>query len=309
MVQIQLPEQEKQVVEEERRAGVEAGQVGEDPLLPTTVHQSINKRQRQQATSKSCVILVLLSCLFAILTVKKICDLNEQNLFLRQQLALERQKDSALKMAVRDNIPSARFLGHRFTKAQVELLESESQLPVPVSSWTINLSILWASDEITPCDMHQLSHLLADEIYNKLEAKEEEWLEEEEEEEEIRDPDAASVLEKALGSDLDAEIQKYYAEKYEEKSLLSEWGDSEEEGYGSSEETSSEEYDEEAIADTMLGKEEDTIAKEEEEEDPFHENDYDYMADVRGEYDEVEVEKEVEGLVEQTLYDSDDYYK
>ena len=52
MVQIQLPEQEKQVVEEERRAGVEAGQVGEDPLLPTTVHHSINKRQRQQATSK-----------------------------------------------------------------------------------------------------------------------------------------------------------------------------------------------------------------------------------------------------------------
>ena len=204
---------------------------------------------------------------------------------------------------------SNRFLGHRFTKAQVELLESESQLPMPVSSWTINLSILWASDDITPCDMHQLSHLLADEIYNKLDAKEEEWLEEEEEEEEIRDPDAASVLEKALGSDLDADIQKYYAEKYEEKSLLSEWGDSEEEGYGSSEETSSEEYDEEAIADMMLGKEEDTIAKEEEEEDPFHENDYDYMADVRGEYDEVEVEKEVEGLVEQTLYDSDDYYK
>ena len=157
--------------------------------------------------------------------------------------------------------------------------------------------------------MHQLSHLLADEIYNKLEAKEEEWLEEEEEEEEIRDPDAASVLEKALGSDLDAEIQKYYAEKYEEKSLLSEWGDSEEEGYGSSEETSSEEYGEEAIADMMLGKKEDTIGKEKEEEYPFHENDYDYMADVRGEYDEVEVEKEVEGLVDEALYDSDDYYK
>merc|ERR1711962_1324397 len=195
------------------------------------------------------------------------------------------------------------------TKAQVELLESESQLPMPISSWTINLSILWASDEITPCDMHQLSHLLADEIYNKLEAKEEEWLEEEEEEEEeIHDPVAASALEKALGSDLDAEIRKYNAEKYEEKSLLSEWGDSEEEGYGSSEETSSEEYDEEAIADMMLGKEEETIAKEEEEY-PLHENDYDYMADVRGEYDEVEVEKEVEGLVDQTLYDSDDYYE
>ena len=58
----------------------------------------------------------------------------------------------------------------------------------------------------------------------------------------------------------------------------------------------------------MLGKEEDTIAKED-EEDPFPENDYDYMADVRGEYDEVEVEKEVEGLVDQTLYDSDDYHE
>ena len=150
---------------------------------------------------------------------------------------------------------------------------------MPISSWTINLSILWASDEITPCDMHQLSHLLADEIYNTMEAKEEveEWLEKEE-------------------------------ENYEEKSLLSEWGDSEEEGYGSSEETSSEEYDEEAVADMMLGKEEDTIAKED-EEDPFPENDYDYMADVRGEYDEVEVEKEVGGLVDQTLYDSDDYYE
>merc|ERR1712198_774621 len=145
-------------------------------------------RERRQTTNKSCIILVLLSCLFAILTVKKICDLNEQNIWLRQQLSIERQKDSALKLAVRDNIPSARFLGHRFTKAEVELVEEESRLQlVPASSWTINLSVLWASPDITPCDMHQLSHVLADEIYNRVEAREQlnaaaAWQDEEEEE-------------------------------------------------------------------------------------------------------------------------------
>merc|ERR1719472_498660 len=125
---------------EERRRDVESGrgeqqqqqQQGEAPLLPTSLHIPV-PRQRKQTTNKSCIILVLLSCLFAILTVKKICDLNEQNIWLRQQLSIERQKDSALKLAVRDNIPSARFLGHSFTQAEVELVEEESRVQaVPV---------------------------------------------------------------------------------------------------------------------------------------------------------------------------------
>merc|ERR1712212_713174 len=190
MVQIQLPEQEKPVEQEEARRDVERGaaveQQGEAPLLPTSLHHSI-PRERRQTTNKSCIILVLLSCLFAILTVKKICDLNEQNIWLRQQLSIERQKDSALKLAVRDNIPSARFLGHRFTKEELELVEAESRLqPLPTSTWTINLSVLWTSPDITPCDMHQLSHVLADEIYNRVEAREQlaaAWEEKEEEEE------------------------------------------------------------------------------------------------------------------------------
>jgi len=285
MVQIQLPEQEKPLEqkEEEVRGDVERGtgvqQQGEAPLLPTSVRHPV-PRERRQTTNKSCIILVLLSCLFAILTVKKICDLNEQNIWLRQQLSIERQKDSALKLAVRDNIPSARFLGHRFTKAEVELVEEESRLqPVPASTWTINLSVLWASPDITPCDMHQLSHVLADEIYNRVEARERlnaaaAWQEEEEEME----------------------------ENEQAEFLLSEWANLKDEDYGSSEQSSNEDYDEEAITDILLGKE---VA---EEEYPFHVSDYDYLADVKGEYDELAVDKETGGFAED-LYDTDDYYK
>jgi len=253
MVQIQLPEQEKPLEEvEERRRDVESGrgeqeqqqQQGEAPLLPTSLHIPV-PRQRKQTTNKSCIILVLLSCLFAILTVKKICDLNEQNIWLRQQLSIERQKDSALKLAVRDNIPSARFLGHSFTQAEVELVEQEGRLEaLPTSTWTINLSVLWASPDITPCDMHKLSHVLADEIYNRVEARE--------------------------------------AWKDEEKEL--------------EEESSEEEYDEEEEY------EEEEEISEEEEYPGF----YDYMADVKGEYDELDVDKET---FAEHLYDTDDYYK
>jgi len=290
MVQIQLPEQEKPLEqkEEEVRGDVERGrgiqQQGEAPLLPTSVRHPVPK-ERRQTTNKSCIILVLLSCLFAILTVKKICDLNEQNIWLRQQLSIERQKDSALKLAVRDNIPSARFLGHRFTKAEVELVEEESRLqPVPASTWTINLSVLWASPDITPCDMHQLSHVLADEIYNRVEARERlnaaaAWQEEEEEMEE-------------------EEMKKNEQAEF----LLSEWANLKDEDYGSSEQSSNEDYDEEAITDILLGKE---VA---EEEYPFHVSDYDYLADVKGEYDELAVDKETGGFAED-LYDTDDYYK
>merc|ERR1712037_1044868 len=199
-------------------------QQGEAPLLPTSLHLPV-PRQRKQTTNKSCIILVLLSCLFAILTVKKICDLNEQNIWLRQQLAIERQKDSALKLAVRDNIPSARFLGHQFTKAEMQLVEQESRLEaIPISTWTINLSVLWASPDITPCDMHQLSHVLADEIYNMVEARDQlnhAWQEEEEMEEEKEENDAVEILINDLKE------------------------------YGSSEENSNEEYDEEEINDLI----------------------------------------------------------
>ena len=157
-------------------------------------------------------------------------------------------------------IPVSRFLGHRFTKSEVELVEEEGRLQaLPTSTWTINLSVLWASPDITPCDMHKLSHVLADEIYNRVEAREA-W---KEEEEEMEENDQAN-------------------------SLL--WADLKGKDYGSSEESSDEEYDEEEEI------------SEEEEYPGF----YDYMADVKGEYDELDVDKET---FAEHLYDTDDYYK
>merc|ERR1711962_1636883 len=110
MVQIQLPEQEKV---QGMKAVVPS--VGAVPLLPHTVRNVVGTRKHQQTgTNKSCIFLVFLSILFAIVSVKKICDLKEENLRLLQ-LAIERQKDSVLKLAVRDNISPTRFLGHQFS--------------------------------------------------------------------------------------------------------------------------------------------------------------------------------------------------
>lgn len=112
--------------------------------------------------------MILLSIIFAILAIKKICDLKEENIMLLKALSLERQKDSVLKLAVRDNIPASRFLGHRFTEAEAAVVEGDSKLDSQQgSSWTINLSVLWSSPEITVCDMRLLSHILAEEIYNR----------------------------------------------------------------------------------------------------------------------------------------------
>ena len=157
-------------------------------------------------------------------------------------------------------IPVSRFLGHRFTKSEVELVEEEGRLQaLPTSTWTINLSVLWASPNITPSDMHQLSHVLADEIYNRVEARDQlaaAWQEEEEEveEEEVEEDDQAEFL-------------------------LSEWADLKDEEHGS---------------------------LTEEDEYPFHMSDYDYLTDVKGEYDELSVDKDT---FAEHLYDTDDYYK
>ena len=123
--------------------------------------------------------------------------------------------------------------------------------------------------------MHQLSHVLADEIYNRVEAREQlaaAWEEKEEEEEEMKENDQAEFL-------------------------LREWADLKGEEYGSSEESSNEEYDEEA----EIPEEE-----EDEEEYPFPMSDYDYLANVKGEYDELAVDEET---FAEHLYDTDDYYK
>merc|ERR1712098_785146 len=52
----------------------------------------------------------------------------------------------------------------------------------PKSSWSINLSVLWTSPTITPCDMSRLARVLAEEIYQAQEEKGKKWEEETQEE-------------------------------------------------------------------------------------------------------------------------------
>ena len=83
-------------------------------------------------------------------------------------------QDAALKLAVRDNIPAQMFIQHRFNSVEAGQVEAEGKVDQPTSTWSINLSVLWTSPLITPCDMARLSHILAQEIY----AHQEEHMEE-----------------------------------------------------------------------------------------------------------------------------------
>merc|ERR1711970_381908 len=138
-------------------------------LLPT-MNPELRERKlevssKRSSSSIASTFLVILSIIFAVSALKQICDLREQNLSLMQQLAYERRKDAALKFAVRDNIPADKFMQHRFSSAENEKVEAEGNLEEPRSSWSINLSVLWTSPSITPCDMSRLAQVLAQEIY------------------------------------------------------------------------------------------------------------------------------------------------
>jgi len=138
-------------------------------LLPTMSPDLRERRldvsPKRSSSSIASTILVILSIIFAVSALKQICDLREQNLSLMQQLAYERQKDAALKLAVRYNIPADKFMQQRFSSAENEKVEAEGKFEEPRSSWSINLSVLWTSPSITPCDMSRLAQVLAQEIY------------------------------------------------------------------------------------------------------------------------------------------------
>merc|ERR1739844_526626 len=157
----------------------------------------IKKRNSQSGLSLTSLALTILALVFTLTSVKKICDLKEQNARLIQQLALERQKDAALKLAIRDNIPEKRFIQHRFNSKEVNEVEFETNLDEPKSSWSINLSVLWTSPKITPCDMVLLSHILAEEIYsnqNKQLKQRKSWNEETAVEEQIVKDDKSDIM-------------------------------------------------------------------------------------------------------------------
>eukprot|EP00092_Neocalanus_flemingeri_P020066 GFUD01021727.1.p1 GENE.GFUD01021727.1~~GFUD01021727.1.p1 ORF type:complete len:257 (+),score=99.35 GFUD01021727.1:179-949(+) len=161
MVQIRISDNEK-----ETSGGVTSLLPTTDPEVRKRTEEIITKRQQRSSVgSFSTTLLVILAIFFTLTTVKQICDLKEQNFRLMQQLAFERQKDAALKLAVRDNIPENKFIQHSFNSVEAGLVEAEGKLDQPSSTWSINLSVLWTSPSITPCDMARLSHILAEEIY------------------------------------------------------------------------------------------------------------------------------------------------
>eukprot|EP00092_Neocalanus_flemingeri_P012768 GFUD01013759.1.p1 GENE.GFUD01013759.1~~GFUD01013759.1.p1 ORF type:complete len:289 (+),score=100.11 GFUD01013759.1:69-869(+) len=161
MVQIRISDNEK-----ETSGGVTSLLPTTDPEVRKRTEEIITKRQQRNSVgSFSATLLVILAIFFTLTTVKQICDLKEQNFRLMQQLVFERQKDAALKLAVRDNIPENKFIQHRFNSVEASLVEAEGKLDQPSSTWSINLSVLWTSPMITPCDMARLSHILAEEIY------------------------------------------------------------------------------------------------------------------------------------------------
>jgi len=178
-------------------------------LLPT-ISPEIQERRldvshKRSSSSLASTLLVILSIIFAVSALKQICDLREQNLSLMQQLAFERQKDAALKLAVRHNVPKEKFLQNMYSPAEAGRVEAEGKIEQPRSTWSINLSVLWTSPTITPCEMSRLAQVLAREIYQVQEEQEKAWEQEETEEQYMKEeskllnlPQSGKIEEKSV---------------------------------------------------------------------------------------------------------------
>jgi len=287
MVQIQLPEQEKVQVQ-----GLKVvPSRGKVPLLPHTVREVAGTRKEQTARNRSCIFLVFLSILFAIVSVKKICDLKEENLRLLQQLALERQKDSVLKLAVRDNISPSRFLGHQFTDAEVAEVTEPSQPETQPASWSINLLVLWSSPEVSVCDMRRLSNILAQEIYSKGAEEQEEtrspWMDLAENTNEDTEPESEETEDSAESVEsVESEESEESDEVFDEPTISDK--DVEDVLLKVIKEMDSDYVDDAWLDKEVEGTSEDTNWLTDAAEDYLEDN-YDYLQDMDGAYDTIEL--------------------
>merc|ERR1719315_743393 len=82
----------------------------------------------------------------------------------------------------------------RFSSAENEKVEAEGKVEEPRSSWSINLSVLWTSPTITPCDMSRLAKVLAKEIYQVQEDQGKTWEQEKTKEENMMEQSELSNL-------------------------------------------------------------------------------------------------------------------
>jgi len=190
-------------------------------LLPTINPEFMERRldvpRNRSSSSIASTLLVILSFIFAVSALKQICDLREQNISLMQQLAYERQKDAALKLAVRDNIPEDRFMQHRFKSEEAEKVKAEGIVEEPKSSWSINISVLWTSPTITPCDMSRLARVLAEEIYQVQEEQDKKWEEEAQEEFESNEFDLLRMVQSGDNEILKTSDEELFDENHPEE--------------------------------------------------------------------------------------------
>jgi len=195
-------------------------------LLPT-ISPEIQERRldvshKRSSSSLASTLLVILSIIFAVSALKQICDLREQNLSLMQQLAFERQKDAALKLAVRHNVPKEKFLQNMYSPAEAGRVEAEGKIEQPRSTWSINLSVLWTSPTITPCEMSRLAQVLAREIYQVQEEQEKAWEQEETEEQNMKEESKLSYLPQSGKIEENEDLSDESVESKEESSDESE---------------------------------------------------------------------------------------
>ena len=86
---------------------------------------------------------------------------------------------------MRENVPEDKFMQQVYTPTEAGRVEAEGKIEQPRSTWSINLSVLWTSPTITPCDMSRLAQVLAREIYQVQEDQGKPWKQEKTEEENI----------------------------------------------------------------------------------------------------------------------------
>jgi len=112
-------------------------------------------------------MLTLSTLIFVFLGLKTICNLKEENLRLMRELRMERTKDAALKRIVHDKVPRKAFPMSPYTEQDIREFVDKAYTPSETSFFSIHLSVIWTSDDLTPCDMVTLFRSLTDEIYGK----------------------------------------------------------------------------------------------------------------------------------------------
>merc|ERR1712168_151635 len=165
MVQIKMLEAAKADLKSSELTSV----TSTSPSVVPDVRRVRTNPQRSSRSSGLTVFLFLLLGVSFMATVKRLCDYKELNLRLRQDLAIEKQKDYLLKQAVRAAVPEEQFaILSNIPNLDTEVPEEE----VPGWFSMVHLRFLWTSPRLYICkDMVAFTRQLVVEIYRKEEVQ------------------------------------------------------------------------------------------------------------------------------------------